>query len=272
MKYTTPTGTVNNLYRSILTQPHTLIAGSTGSGKSVIINGLIYTALFSPPGDQGGGVWLILCDPKATELHFYKNLPHTLFYSDTIAGISGALKMASDLMESRQRDMNSRNLRETDRGHVYVILDEIADLILKPKGKNVNLRQENAARDEIVYYITHIARLGRASHVHLIAASQDPSRETLNHAICQNFTCRIALRCDRDIESRQIIGVKGAEDLPQYGDCLLKAPSQGITHYTGVRMYTQEELTERVRWWTDQQPPFLRRPEKRGLHFLRNMI
>jgi S-DNA-T family DNA segregation ATPase FtsK/SpoIIIE len=254
MRYTTPAGTINALYQSILTQPHTLIAGSTGSGKSVIINGLIYTALCNPPGDQGGGVWLILCDPKRVELTRYSRLPHTIEHARDISAILSALNHAAQIMESRFKDMDARGLVETDRGHIYVIVDEYADLML------------NCSKHQIKV-IQHIAELGRAAHVHLILATQAPNRQVITANIAVNMTCKVALRCDSQIESRQIIGVKGAEDLPQYGDCLLKAPSQGITHYTGVKMYTQEELSERVQWWTAQQPPRMSTPSpppKRG--------
>jgi S-DNA-T family DNA segregation ATPase FtsK/SpoIIIE len=237
MRYTTPGGTVNSLYQSILNQPHTLIAGSTGSGKSVIINGLIYTALYNLPGDQGGGVWLILCDPKLLELQDYAALPHTIAHAETLSSILDALDYAYRIMMERFEDAKRKHLKETDRGHVYVIIDEYADLML-----NCSKRQTEV--------IQHIAELGRAAHVHLILATQAPNRQVITANIAVNMTCKVALRCDSQIESRQIIGVKGAEDLPQYGDCLLKAPSQGITHYTGVRMYSQEELAARVQWWT----------------------
>jgi S-DNA-T family DNA segregation ATPase FtsK/SpoIIIE len=144
-------------------------------------------------------------------------------------------------MEARFCDMERRGLVETDKGHLYVIIDEYADLML------------NCTKSQLKV-IQHIAELGRAAHVHLILATQAPSRQVITAPIAVNMTCKIALRCDSAIESRQIIGRPGAEQLPQYGDCLIKIPSQGIHHYTNVKMYTDAELAERVSWWTSQHP------------------
>jgi S-DNA-T family DNA segregation ATPase FtsK/SpoIIIE len=243
MTYTTPSGTRNRFYAAILQQHHTLIAGACGSGKSVIINGLIYNALSSLPGP--GGVQLILCDPKRVELTKYAKLPHTIQHARDIPSILSALGTASDIMEARFVDMDRRGLVETDKGHIYVIVDEYADLML------------NCTKNQLKV-IQHIAELGRAAHVHLILATQAPSRQVITAPIVVNMTCKIALRCDSTIESRQIIGQPGAEQLPEHGDCLLKAPSKGVTHYTNIRMYTQDELNARVQWWTGQRSPINR--------------
>jgi S-DNA-T family DNA segregation ATPase FtsK/SpoIIIE len=237
MNWETPAGKINVLYRDILQQPHTLIAGATGSGKSVIINGLIYTALYSLPGDEH--TQIILCDPKRVELAKYSRLPHTIAHAKTIPDIISVLEGASGVMERRFQDMERRGLVEADLGHIYIFVDEYADLML------------NCTKKELKP-IQHIAELGRAAHVHLILATQTPNRQVITANIAVNMTCKIALRCDRDIESRQIIGVKGAEQLPEHGDCLYKAPGSGAVHYTGVKMYSEEELQARISWWTEQ--------------------
>lgn len=87
MIWTTPSGQVYNLYRSMLKENHLLIAGATGSGTSVVLNALIYTALYKAPSE----VSFILCDPKMVEFSCYAKLPHVLRYADTTQGISAAL-------------------------------------------------------------------------------------------------------------------------------------------------------------------------------------
>jgi S-DNA-T family DNA segregation ATPase FtsK/SpoIIIE len=244
MTYTTPAGSKSRLYSTILQQPHTLIAGATGSGKSVLVNGLIYTALYSPPGEGPGGLSLILCDPKRVELSRYKRLPHVQAHAQTVPDILRALEAAAAVMEARFCDMDRRGLVETDKGHLYCIVDEYADLML------------NCTKTQLKI-VQHLAELGRAAHVHLILATQAPSRQVITAPIAVNMTCKVALRCDSAIESRQIIGERGAEALPTYGDALVKIPSHGVTHYTGIRMYTPEEIAAHITWWTSQHPrPF----------------
>lgn len=235
MTWTTPAGSRNNFYYDVLQQAHTLIAGATGSGKSVIINGLIYTALFQSPSNAA----LILCDPKRVELNQYAKLPHTIRYAETIPEILQTLNYAAGVMEQRFVDMKRQGLKETTERHIYVIIDEYADLMLNCRPAELKAMQ-------------HIAELGRAAHVHLILATQAPNRQVIKANIAVNMTAKIALRCDSAIESRQIIGEKGAELLPQYGDCLYKTPSRGIRHYTGIVKIPDEELTARAQWWARQ--------------------
>lgn len=241
MTWTTPAGARNNFYHKVLQQPHTLIAGATGSGKSTIINGLIYTTLYESPKDVG----LVLCDPKRVELAQYAKLPHVLRYAETIPEILAALQCASAIMDRRFETMKRRLERETLEKHIYVIIDEYADLMLNCKPSELKVMQ-------------HIAELGRAAHVHLILATQAPSRQVIKANIAVNMTAKIALRCDTAIESRQIINQPGAEKLPQYGDCLFKAPGEGVRHYTGICKIPDDELTARVQWWTQQSKGFLR--------------
>lgn len=235
MTWTTPAGTRNNFYHDVLQQPHTLIAGATESGKSVIINSLIYTALYQSPNNVG----FILCDPKRVELSQYVNFPHTLRYAETIPEILQALGYVSALVERRFVDMKRHGVKERAEKHIYVIIDEYADLILNCKPSELKAMQ-------------HIAELGRATHVRLILATQAPNRQVIKANVAVNMTAKIALRCYAAIESRQIVGQAGAELLPQYGDCLYKEPGNGIQHYTSIPVIPEDELAARIQWWASQ--------------------
>lgn len=225
----------------MLKQPHLLIAGRTGSGKSVVINGLIFNALYRFPFDKKDGAQFILCDPKmGVELGGYRHLPHTLYFAKTVPEILKALEYAYSLMMQRFHYMERLRLREYDEGDIYVIIDEFADLML----------QTNKKQRKIFY---EIGALGRAAHVRLIIATQMPNRDIIDKQIIANMTAKCALQCESAIESRQVIGVPGAELLPRYGDCLYKTPENGLTHFTEVKMYSDAELSERVRWWTKQR-------------------
>lgn len=241
-EWRTPAGTLYNFHVDILEQTHVLIAGATRSGKSVILNGLIWTALYKAPCD----VSLILCDPKRVELSEYAELPHVLRYAETLDDILAAIDYGAEIMDARFERMKAQHQRKSTEPPLYIIVDEYADLMLNCKPSQLKPMQ-------------HIAEQGGAANVHLILATQAPNRQVITANIAVNMTAKIALRCDRDIESRQIIGVKGAETLPLYGDCYYKKPGS-LQHLTGIPCISDDELAERVRWWTDQaEPPKPRR-------------
>lgn len=121
----TPQGSYYNLFADMLQQPHLLVAGATGSGKSVVINGIITTALKDSPA----AVQFIFIDPKRVELVDYKPLPHTLKYASEPGDMVQALQYAMDTTESRYRAMQARHKKNYSGGAVYVIIDELADLM-----------------------------------------------------------------------------------------------------------------------------------------------
>ena len=121
----TPAGNAQNLYINALSQTHLLIGGTTGSGKSVLVNGLIYTALFQAPSQNQ----FILIDPKRVELCEYKSLPHVLQYASEPQTMTSALEYAMNVIESRFSLMQSQNVKKWAGGNVYVIIDELADLM-----------------------------------------------------------------------------------------------------------------------------------------------
>lgn len=254
MTWTTPAGKAYNFHMDLLKQPHLLIAGATGSGKSVILNGIIYNALYNAPSECA----LILCDPKRVELRKYKDLPHVLRFANDVESINEALQYAHAVMMDRFHQMELDGLAETTERDIYIVVDEFADLITTVKGGD---RELNQIKNNCNSLIESIGRLGRAAHVHLILATQSPDRNTIQAHIVQNMTAKLALRCDSPIESRQIIGTKGAELLPMYGEAYYKTPaSKEPVHVQNIPYFTADVLQERVDWWTSQQPAQTKRP------------
>lgn len=121
----TPQGSYYNLFSDMLKQPHLLVAGATGSGKSVVINGIITTALKDSPAT----VQFIFIDPKRVELVDYRPLPHTLKYASEPGDMVQALQYAMDTTERRYKAMQSRHEKNYSGGAVYVVIDELADLM-----------------------------------------------------------------------------------------------------------------------------------------------
>jgi len=196
---------VQKLYLDALNQSHVLAAGCTGSGKSVLLDNLIYTHFAAIDAAA------VLLDPKRVGLRKWATDTRVVMHEVTPAGIRAALAECCAVMDSRYSKMERRGLEETDAPHVYLYIDELADLM--------------QTDPEAVNSLLHLLRLGRAAGVHVVAATQDPSRKTLPAALQQNFTGIFALRCRSRIESRQIIGYPGAEELPLYGQALYLTPA-----------------------------------------------
>lgn len=241
--YLSPSGDRYILYADMLKQPHLLIAGATGSGKSVVINALIYTALFDHPTDGSGGSLFILIDPKRVELAQYKALPHTLQYASEPDEMRQAIYNAMQLCESRYREMQRDGARLYNGGDVYIIIDEFADLMTTQKRL-------------IMPPIQRLAQIGRAAKVHIVLATQTPIAKILPTEIKCNFDARIALRTRSAQDSRNILGLAGCEALPRYGYGYYMTPEQ--TRKTALPLIPDQELAARVQWWTDQKNPLQR--------------
>ena len=197
--------------------PHMLIAGSTGSGKSVCINNLILSMVYkSAPKD----LRLILVDPKQVELSVYASLPHLLIPVVTDPKkASSALRWAVNEMTMRYTKFTQRGARdlirynslqeeEKDRlPRIVVIVDELADLMM-------------VCPDEVEDSICRIAQLGRAAGIHLIVATQRPSADVITGLIKANIPSRAAFAVSSAIDSRIILDAAGAEKLLGKGDCL----------------------------------------------------
>lgn len=236
-QWITPGGMATVSCLDMLNQPHLLIAGSTGSGKSVLINSLMYTALYKDPTTYN----FIFIDPKRVELIQYKQLPHCIRYASEPDEIVAALNGAVELMESRYILMQSRLKKEWDGGHIFIIIDELADLMTTQKRETLPLLQR-------------IAQLGRAAHLHLIAATQRPTKDIISGQIKVNMDSRLALRCPTAQDSRNIINIKGAETLPRYGYGYYLTPETMTPQLIRIPYTDPAELAARVQWWEDQKP------------------
>ena len=236
-------GYILRLYIDALKQSHLLIAGQTGSGKSVIINGIIRAALFSAPVNKQ----LILIDPKKVELAMYRYFPHTIAYGsdpgkkDRPGDMIIALQKAEIIMDERYRQMQAAGRKKYDGGHIYVIIDELADLLDTCKG---------AAE-----IIARIGRLGRAANVHLIVATQYLG-DAIPPQIKRNLSAVIALHTRTAADSRYLIERKGCEQL-HIGECYYIRPTDDepqkvIIPYDGDEAQAAE--VERLRkWWNDPE-------------------
>lgn len=234
-RYTTPAGSAPRLYVDILNQPHTLIAGTTGSGKSCAINGIMYTALYKLPSQA----IFVLIDPKYTELSIYKNLPHTFAYCTDPADAFEVLNSMISIINARYQDATAAGLRKSNAPDIYILIDELSDLIF--------------SEPRTIQTLGKIARIGRAANVHLIAATQCPNRKTLSAEFAANCSARLGLRCRDKIESRQIIGTGDAVTLPQYGYAYYVAPQYMTPQLVNIPYYTDDILSERVQYWERQK-------------------
>lgn len=234
-KWKTPQGKATALALDFIRQTHLLIAGTTGSGKSVIINNIIYTLLYKSPKE----VKLILIDPKRVELVQYKELPHTLAYASEQVDIINTIKNVVNLMEQRFQTMQKQGIKKSKEADLYIIIDEYADLI-------------TTSKKDIERLICRIAQLGRAAKVHLILATQRPTRDIITGQVKVNIDSRLALRVPTAQDSRNIINIKGTENLAKYGQGYYLTPDTLTPQLVNISYIQEAELADRVKWWTDQ--------------------
>ena len=198
------------LYVDIEKAPHMLIAGQTGSGKSVLENSIIASLLMEKAPNE---LQLVLIDPKQVELSQYKGLPHLLTNIINDAQSAAiALNYCVQIMDERYKALEKAGL-QSGKGvysSVVIVIDELADLMLSSYKKPI----ETA--------ITRLAQLGRAANIHLILATQRPTVNVVTGLIKANVPCRVALNVASVRDSMVIIDHKGAERLKGNGDGLLK--------------------------------------------------
>ena len=229
---------MNDLYRTILDQHNTLIAGTVGSGKTTMENGIIYTLLkYNDP--VSAQIYLI--DPKQFELRHFRSVSHCRGYADTPEGALEILDAVEGIRESRSAYMKAHNLRSWNGSTVYLFIDELADL----------MTGNRAFSREFTEKLVKIMQLGRALKIKVIALTQQPRREVTPARLQVNFTCNVALHCRSSIESRQAIGEAGAELLPAYGKCIIAFSGRVLK--ANVRMISDNEITAAVRYWTPAQ-------------------
>lgn len=238
--------------RDLASMPHLLIAGATGSGKSVMVNAIIASFLFARTPQE---LRMILVDPKRVELSGYNGLPHLLIPVITESDkAASALKWAVLEMENRYRmfaSAGARNLegynasREDVNDRMYsivIIIDELADLMM----------QDGRETEEA---IVRIAQKARATGIHLILATQRPSVNVVTGLIKANIPSRIAFSMASQIDSRTVLDAPGAEDLIGRGDMLFQ-PSDAPkpTRMQGV-FVSDREINAVVTHWREQGLP-----------------
>lgn len=230
-----PAGTVPGLYASLINQPHILCAGSTGSGKSVLINGLIHSILYFAPCEKQ----LVLLDPKRVELSQYKNLPHTLQYANTPETALQALQRLEMEMERRFQAMEKAGVKMYCGSDIYCIIDEWIDL-------------RSTCGKEIEKPLIRLAAMARAARIHIVLCTQRPTSDIITGTIKANFTCKLALRCNSKQESRNVIDCTGAEMLPNYGYALYRMPAEKLPVQVAIPFYSDFQLANMVTHWEKQ--------------------
>ncbi len=211
-----------SIISDLASMPHLLIAGTTGSGKSVCINTIILSLLYRHPPEK---CKFILIDPKMLELSTYEGIPHLI-----CPVITEAKKAASVLgwvvkeMESRYRLMTKEGVRNIDgynnkhklpMPYIVVVVDEMSDLML-------------VAGKEIENYIQKLSQMARAAGIHIIMATQRPSVDVITGTIKANFPTRISFQVTSKIDSRTILGEQGAEQLLGKGDMLYMSSANRV--------------------------------------------
>ena len=229
------------IYIDIATAPHILIAGTTGSGKSVMMHNIIISLIYK---NTPASAQFYFIDPKMVELSIYENIPLTVSCDVMPAAALSTLTAIHRIMMSRYKRMKKAGIRNAAGAgfpHIYIFIDELADLMF-------------TSRRETEKYISSIARLGRAAGIHLIVATQRPTRDVLTGQIKLNIPCRIALAVPAAVDSVTILGHKGAESLTGRGDALLKTPESIETiHFQGCYI-SDTELNSIIQYCEQQRP------------------
>ncbi|HMB84319.1 MAG TPA: DNA translocase FtsK, partial [Terriglobales bacterium] len=255
--------------------PHLLIAGSTGTGKSVAINAMIMSILYKATPDQ---VRLVLVDPKRLELGNYEGVPH--LYTPIITEpklAANALRNAVREMERRLKLLAAKGVRNIDSYNrlfddtpslfseqatsdegplpkIVIIIDELADLMMLD-GHNV---EES---------ITRLAQMARAVGIHLVLATQRPSVDVITGLIKANFPARVSFRVATKVDSRTILDANGAESLLGRGDMLYLPSGSARVHRLHAPYVTEKEIAAVVEFWKAQgiaqyQEKFLETPKE----------
>jgi len=250
--------------------PHLLIAGSTGSGKSVMLNALIMSALYKSTPDE---VRLILVDPKRLELGLYEGIPHLLtpVITEPKKAVN-ALRNAVLEMERRLKLLASHGVRNIDQfnrklrqkqekplnlfleqeeaaveeekplPYILIVIDELADLMM----------QERSGVEESV---VRLAQMARAVGMHLVVATQRPSVDVITGLIKANFPARISFRVATRVDSRTVLDVMGAEHLLGKGDMLFLPPGTSRLLRVHGAFVTEQEINDVVEFWKQQAKP-----------------
>ncbi len=231
--------------------PHLLVAGATGSGKSVCINTLIMSVLFKAFPNE---VKLIMIDPKMVELSMYNGIPHLMAPVVTEAKkAAGVLKLVVDEMEKRYKIFAEARVREIDKynetlpeeerlPYILVIIDELADLMM-------------IAPAEVEDAICRLAQMARATGIHLVIATQRPSVDVITGLIKANVPSRISFAVKSQIDSRTILDTVGAERLLGRGDMLFAPVGAMKPNRIQGALVNEKEIELVIRHWKEQGEP-----------------
>jgi len=259
----------------LASMPHLLIAGSTGSGKSVAINAFIMSVLYKATPDEAR---LILVDPKRLELGVYEGVPHLFTPIITEPKLAAnALRNAVREMERRLKLLAEKGVRNIDQynrlfnddepglfdeqkeeerrlPYMIIVIDELADLMMLDQG---NVEES----------ITRLAQMARAVGIHLILATQRPSVDVITGLIKANFPARISFRVATKVDSRTILDANGAESLLGRGDMLYLPSGSARVHRLHAPFVTEKEIAAVVEFWRGQataqyEEKFLQAPKE----------
>ncbi len=242
----------NSIYADLAKMPHLLVAGATGSGKTIFLNTLILSLIYKNSPED---LRLILVDPKRVEFSLYKRLPHLLtsvIYDaekthNALEWLIGEMERRFDVLsESKKRNIRSYNewakKQEDEEVMPYIVLvvDELADLMAKKQ-------------NEIESGIVRIAQMARAVGIHLILATQRPSVEVITGLIKANITSRVSFQVASQVDSRTILDMGGAERLLGAGDMLFISSNNSSKPRRVQGPFVSEEETKKiVNWLVDK--------------------
>ena len=228
--------------------PHLLIAGTTGSGKTVCVNALILSMLFRAAPSE---LKFLMVDPKMVELAPFNGLPHLLCPVVTEARkASAALNWVVDEMEERYRlfaklgvrNIEAYNEKQEMIPYIVVIIDELADLMV-------------VSRDQIENAITRLAQLSRAVGIHLVLATQRPSVDVVTGVIKANFPARISFKVASKVDSRTVLDMNGADKLLGKGDMLFLRPGESKLIRAQGSLVSDKEIERVVDFIKSQAEP-----------------
>ncbi len=239
----------DNIFVELDKAPHMLIAGSTGSGKSVCINSILISLIMRTKPDQ---VKLLLIDPKRVELNVYNGLPHLLApVISKATEAHEALQRVVGIMHDRYSifaQANKRSLAEFNRSvpsqkrlpYIVIIIDELADLM-------------NVLGREVESSIQQITQMARAAGIHMVVATQRPSTNIITGVIKTNIPLRIAFSVANGIDSRTILDATGAEKLLGRGDMLYQTIEQNIPHRAQGAYVDFDEIMRIIKYTKKEQ-------------------
>ena len=240
----------NPVVANIAKMPHVLIAGTTGSGKSVLINSFIASLLFRASPAE---VKLILIDPKRVELTGYNGIPHLMTpVIVEVEKILASLKWAMDEMDRRYKTFAESGVKNVDSynelagfqslPYIVIFIDELADLMA-------------FAPVEVEDAIARLAQMARATGIHLVVSTQRPSVDVITGLIKANVPCRIAFNVSSMIDSRVILDTPGAEKLLGRGDMLYVPPDQAKPTRIQGAFVSEKEVRKLVEFLKEKNPP-----------------